>query len=201
MASNPLSTVSDAVFENILEQCIYELVYEAHREDKQASSACQICLKKCRCYVVKPSLDIFGNAPTPATLEKLKCIKCSTLFPTNRYAAHLEKCLGLGGRRAASRSVNKKHLMPNQSSPTLNDSDQEDHHSGVKKKRSVKYDGGWSCCPLNCFRAYSPGFPCSRCFDKQARQSRTQRRVSHSCEQHDQAYFLQQSDSPKYSTQ
>ncbi|KAJ3265183.1 hypothetical protein HDU77_006228 [Chytriomyces hyalinus] len=67
-------------------------------------------------------------------MEKLKCIKCSTLFPTNRYAAHLEKCLGLGGRRAASRSVNKKGFLPNQSSPTLVDSDPEDLPS--KKKRS-----------------------------------------------------------------
>ncbi|KAJ3229738.1 hypothetical protein HDU78_008870 [Chytriomyces hyalinus] len=129
-----LANVVDTVFESILEQCMYEVAYEAHREDKLSKSICQICLKKCRCYVIKPAVDIYGNSPTPATMEKLKCIKCSTLFPTNRYAAHLEKCLGLGGRRAASRSVNKKGFLPNQSSPTLVDSDPEDLPS--KKKRS-----------------------------------------------------------------
>ncbi|KAI9331875.1 hypothetical protein BDR26DRAFT_659640 [Obelidium mucronatum] len=138
MDQSQLAVVSDAVFESLLEQCLYEIAYEMHREDTLSKASCQICQKNCRCYVVKPSADIFGNTPTPATLEKLKCIKCAHTFATNRYAQHLEKCLGLGGRRAASRTVNKSRVLPNQSSPTLNDSDQDDYGSQPqKKKRSV----------------------------------------------------------------
>ncbi|KAJ3139085.1 hypothetical protein HK100_012002 [Physocladia obscura] len=87
--------------------------------------------------VVKPSVDIYGNGHTPATLEKLKCVKCSTLFPTNRYAQHLEKCLGLGGRRATTRNV--KRVATSQSSPSINGSDHDDYaprEKNITKKRS-----------------------------------------------------------------
>ncbi|KAJ3295168.1 hypothetical protein HDU79_009740 [Rhizoclosmatium sp. JEL0117] len=131
-----LGAVGDEIFNSIMEQCIYEVAYEMHREDKLVKAPCQICLKKCRCYVVKPAVDVFGNAPSPATLEKIKCIQCGHPFSTNRYAQHLEKCLGIGGRRAATRTVNKSRLNPNPSSPTLNDSDQDDYGAKEKKKRS-----------------------------------------------------------------
>ena len=47
--------------------------------------------------VSKPGIDIFGNNPTQTT-EKLKCLNCNQSYPANRYAPHLEKCLGLGRR-------------------------------------------------------------------------------------------------------
>ncbi|KAJ3348351.1 hypothetical protein HDU83_001367 [Entophlyctis luteolus] len=72
-------------------------------------------------------MDIFGNNHSSVNSEKLKCVKCGILFPTIRYAQHLEKCLGLGGRRAAVRNVNRR-MATNQSSsssPNLNESEDD----------------------------------------------------------------------------
>ncbi|KAJ3199273.1 hypothetical protein HDU82_000583 [Entophlyctis luteolus] len=100
---------SDSVFESLLEQCLYEVVLDNHRD------------------IQKPGMDIFGNNHSSVNSEKLKCVKCGILFPTIRYAQHLEKCLGLGGRRAAVRNVNRR-MATNQSSsssPNLNESEDD----------------------------------------------------------------------------
>lgn len=44
----------------------------------------------------QPGLDIFGNKPDANGSELCECFHCRRKFQCQRYAHHLEKCLGLG---------------------------------------------------------------------------------------------------------
>ncbi|KAK3840640.1 MAG: hypothetical protein JOS17DRAFT_31254 [Linnemannia elongata] len=58
--------------------------------------------------VVRAGQDIFGQNPQPSNSQTFDCVHCQRSFPAQRYAPHLEKCLGLAGRsssRAASRRM------------------------------------------------------------------------------------------------
>ncbi|CAO3565726.1 unnamed protein product [Mortierella alpina] len=67
-----------------------------------------ILMWRCRSYVVRPGVDIFGQNPQPNNSQMYDCVQCHRSFPAQRYAPHLEKCLGLSGRtssRTASRRI------------------------------------------------------------------------------------------------
>ena len=55
--------------------------------------------------------DIFGNNPEKSPVEAFKCPHCGTLRQPAKFAPHLEKCMGMGGRelrRGAARANNGK---------------------------------------------------------------------------------------------
>ncbi|KAF9896760.1 Ataxin-7-like protein 3, partial [Lobosporangium transversale] len=57
---------------------------------------------------IRAGLDIFGQNPQANNSQTYDCVHCQRSFPAQRYAPHLEKCLGLSGRsssRAASRRM------------------------------------------------------------------------------------------------
>ncbi|KAI9354518.1 hypothetical protein DFJ73DRAFT_826776 [Zopfochytrium polystomum] len=139
----PISPTVDLTFGDILEQCLLDVIFEAHREDKQVRSVCQICQTYCRCYATKHGADIFGNpaVQNSQTVEKLKCHQCNRAYPSNRYAPHLENCMGLG--RRAVRTVRKVAASAS-SSPALNDSDVDDIVEKKKRRKAspVKDQGG-----------------------------------------------------------
>ena len=54
-------------------------------------------------------LDIFGNAPqTMKKNEECLCPNCSRTLGAQKFAPHLEKCMGMG--RNSSRLANKKSV-------------------------------------------------------------------------------------------
>ncbi|CAB4486328.1 uncharacterized protein OCT59_022440 [Rhizophagus irregularis] len=92
---------------DLLDECILDVAFEAHRETKLAASVCQLCNSECRSFVTQPGLDIFGNRPQQNDSPKFECVNCKRPYPSKRYAPHLEKCLGLAGR-SSSRVANLK---------------------------------------------------------------------------------------------
>ncbi|RIA84933.1 hypothetical protein C1645_783008 [Glomus cerebriforme] len=92
---------------DLLDECILDVAFEAHREAKLAASVCQLCNSECRSFVTQPGLDIFGNRPQQNDSPKFECVNCKRPYPSKRYAPHLEKCLGLAGR-SSSRVANLK---------------------------------------------------------------------------------------------
>ncbi|KAJ3272785.1 hypothetical protein HK104_004402 [Borealophlyctis nickersoniae] len=110
-----------AVFEDILDECAIEAVFESHREEKARD----------------PGIDIFGTTSSQNS-EKYECENCHSMYPTLRYVPHLEKCLGLGGRQS-SRVQRQRNAGGNDRaspSPFPNDSDEDsvagDRKSGFK---------------------------------------------------------------------
>ncbi|RHZ81188.1 hypothetical protein Glove_123g206 [Diversispora epigaea] len=110
---NPALTFS--ILCDLLDECTIDVIFEAHREAKLAASKCQLCNAECRSYVAQPGLDIFGNHPQPNNSPTFECVNCQRPYPSQRYAPHLEKCMGLAGR-SSSRVANLR--MGNERNPS-----------------------------------------------------------------------------------
>ncbi|CAO3608137.1 unnamed protein product [Cunninghamella echinulata] len=115
---------------DLLDECIYDVLYEVHRDVKQSYSICQICQTTCKLHVQRPGYDIFGNSFNVNNLPAYECVNCQKTIASTRYAPHLEKCLGLAGRqssRVASRRLG--------SSPSSVDYNSDSNDSDRKRKK------------------------------------------------------------------
>ncbi|EGF76937.1 hypothetical protein BATDEDRAFT_92257 [Batrachochytrium dendrobatidis JAM81] len=85
-------------------------------------------------------LDIFGANPSQTNGEKYQCFNCQNLFPSVRFAPHLEKCLGLGrtSSRVASRKIASSERLSSPTPGMNNDSDTDKEFSLEKKKKQRK---------------------------------------------------------------
>ncbi|KAI9320716.1 hypothetical protein BX666DRAFT_1225752 [Dichotomocladium elegans] len=95
------ATLAYSLLSDLIDECIYDVLFEAHRDIKQAKSICQICQTRCRAYVSRPGCDIYGNSYQANNLPAYECVNCHKMIAAGRYAPHLEKCLGLAGRQSS----------------------------------------------------------------------------------------------------
>ncbi|KAG9065329.1 hypothetical protein KI688_002654 [Linnemannia hyalina] len=96
-AAASLAGLAFEILGDLLDEIVLDVVSEAHRE-----------VKNMRTVLVRAGQDIFGQNPQPSNSQTFDCVHCQRSFPAQRYAPHLEKCLGLAGRsssRAASRRM------------------------------------------------------------------------------------------------
>ncbi|KAG0017591.1 hypothetical protein BGZ80_008134, partial [Entomortierella chlamydospora] len=103
-----MASLSFEILGELLDEVILDVVAESHRDVKNMRSNCPVCKTKCRNYVSRAGVDIFGQNPQANNSQTYDCVHCQRSFPAQRYAPHLEKCLGLSGRsssRAASRRM------------------------------------------------------------------------------------------------
>lgn len=54
----------------------------------------------------KGARDMFGNMIQPVALDQVSCPSCGRKIASGRFAPHLEKCMGLGGRQARKNVAN-----------------------------------------------------------------------------------------------
>ncbi|KAI8929505.1 hypothetical protein BC831DRAFT_291221 [Entophlyctis helioformis] len=137
--------IAKAVWDDILNEAVVEVLFDVHRLHKLDRSVCQVCHTKCRVFSSVPGQDVFGCNPSLTNGEKYDCPQCQNQLPAARYAPHLEKCLGLG--RMSSRVANRKitAAADRQSSPAATgsvygegDSDTDrDTYTDKKKKRKT----------------------------------------------------------------
>ena len=70
---------------------------------------CPTCHVKCRHFKREPGLDIYGKSSTQlANVPQIPCSRCMRSVTATRFASHLEKCMGMGGR-ASSRAALQKY--------------------------------------------------------------------------------------------
>ncbi|KAK3810951.1 MAG: hypothetical protein J3Q66DRAFT_57466 [Benniella sp.] len=101
------ASLSFEILGELLDEIILDVASEAHRDAKCMRSTCPICKTKCRNYVVRAGQDIFGQNPQSNSTPSYDCVHCGRSFPPQRYAPHLEKCLGLAGR-SSSRTASRR---------------------------------------------------------------------------------------------
>ncbi|KAI9482812.1 MAG: hypothetical protein EXX96DRAFT_555681 [Benjaminiella poitrasii] len=106
--SSSRAAVAFSLLEDLIDECIYDVLFDVHRDIKKENSTCQICQTKCKHYVRKPGFDIWGNNYTVNSLPSYECVNCQKMIAASRYAPHLEKCLGLSGSRQSSRVANRR---------------------------------------------------------------------------------------------
>ncbi|KAJ3035901.1 Ataxin-7-like protein 3 [Rhizophlyctis rosea] len=127
--------LTDAVFDDIVYECMMEIIYETHREDKLERQICQVCRHQCRAFGRAPGLDIYGQNPANTNGEKYECEKCKTKQVPSRYAPHLENCLGLGRRQARQRNATASDRASPAPFPNESDTEKDSLAGGTKKKR------------------------------------------------------------------
>ncbi|GAB5586141.1 hypothetical protein Unana1_01041 [Umbelopsis nana] len=136
------ATIAFSLLENLLDECIFDVLLGVHKDLRTRSSICQICQTKCQGYVNKAGCDIFGNSYTSANLPSYECVNCHKMYPATRYAPHLEKCLGLAGRqssRVASRRMGSQspYMTVNMSEDSMGGSDIEPNSFEKKRRRAL----------------------------------------------------------------
>ncbi|KAG0028450.1 Ataxin-7-like protein 3 [Podila clonocystis] len=94
--SASLASLSFEILSELLDEIVLDVVSESHRE-----------VKNMRSIFVRAGLDIFGQNPQSNSTQVYDCVHCQRSFPAQRYAPHLEKCLGLAGR-ASSRVASRR---------------------------------------------------------------------------------------------
>ena len=117
-----------AIYQDIIDDLAMEVIYECHREHKLSylklqkhNGSTTTPIKQM--FVDKPGLDIYGNRPEPNGVDDIcECMNCKRRFPSQRFAHHMEKCLGMGGRRrqAATRSRLAHHNFPSPNAGSTN---------------------------------------------------------------------------------
>ncbi|KAH8554600.1 hypothetical protein BGW37DRAFT_480333 [Umbelopsis sp. PMI_123] len=136
------ATIAFSLLENLIEECIFDVLLVVHKDLRTRSSVCQICKTKCQGYVNKAGCDIFGNSFTSANLPSYECVNCHKMFPATRYAPHLEKCLGLAGRQS-SRVANRRmgsqspYMAVNMSEDSMGGSDIEPNTLEKKRRKAM----------------------------------------------------------------
>ncbi|RKP00557.1 hypothetical protein CXG81DRAFT_26740 [Caulochytrium protostelioides] len=109
VAGQDRSREQAALYRNLLAECVMDIALEFHRIARlQAAPTCQACHQPCRHYVVSPPRDLYGHRHPKDGPQRFACHACHHTFPAQRYAPHLEKCLGLGrasGARPTKRAA------------------------------------------------------------------------------------------------
>ncbi|CAO3686231.1 unnamed protein product [Umbelopsis ramanniana] len=136
------ATIAFSLLENLIDECIFDVLLGVHKDLRTRSSVCQICKTKCQGYVNKAGCDIFGNSFTSANLPSYECVNCHKMYPATRYAPHLEKCLGLAGRqssRVASRRMGSQspYMAVNMSEDSMGGSDIELNSMEKRRRKAM----------------------------------------------------------------
>ncbi|SAM09487.1 hypothetical protein [Absidia glauca] len=110
VAAMALSLLGD-----LMDECVYDVLADVHKDIKQSYDTCQICQTTCRHHVQKPGCDIFGKSYNVNNLPSYECVNCQKMIASTRYAPHLEKCLGLAGRQSSRVAIRRMGSSPSSS--------------------------------------------------------------------------------------
>jgi len=95
------------VLEELVDDSIFAVVIEEHRKiklglhcprkivvSKDSSAA------RPKGLVDVPGYDVFGLQPAKVAGETFPCPNCASMRHPSKFAPHLEKCMGMGGRES-----------------------------------------------------------------------------------------------------
>eukprot|EP00037_Helgoeca_nana_P011489 m.103247 g.103247 ORF g.103247 m.103247 type:complete len:207 (-) comp20865_c1_seq4:1499-2119(-) len=94
----------------VVDDQIYAVIFECHRAYKlklRSPISAIMPSTKIEGLVDVPGYDIFGNKPDKCPVEAFRCPHCNTLRQPAKFAPHLEKCMGMGGRELRRVRANK----------------------------------------------------------------------------------------------
>ncbi|ORX60562.1 hypothetical protein DM01DRAFT_1332702 [Hesseltinella vesiculosa] len=147
--TSSIANLSLLLLGDLVDDCIYDVLFDVHRDVKQAYAVCQICQTKCRIHSQIPGHDIYNNVYNSGNLPSFECVNCQKMIASVRYASHLEKCLGLAGRQSSRVASRRMGSSPSSSDYNSDSNDNERKRkklpsspltSGSRSKRSRNYD-------------------------------------------------------------
>ncbi|KAJ2034342.1 Ataxin-7-like protein 3 [Coemansia sp. S16] len=117
------------LFAEMIDDMMMDVVFETHLEAKQCASASNV--------VQVDGIAADGSSPGVAA-DLFECPNCQRPYPAARFASHMDKCMGLSSRRAATRSAASTPSYP----PASYESSSE--QSMDRKRKPAAMSGGSS---------------------------------------------------------
>jgi hypothetical protein len=96
-AQSMVSSLSESLLNTMIEELALEVVVEAHRK-LCSGKLCLACASPASDLVATDGYDVLGCARNVTASAFINCSNCSQRISSTRYAPHLEKCMGRGGR-------------------------------------------------------------------------------------------------------
>ncbi|KAJ2734351.1 Ataxin-7-like protein 3 [Coemansia sp. BCRC 34962] len=122
------------LFAEMIDDMMMDVVFETHVEAKQCASSCAVCSTQCQSDANVVQMDVTaadGSSPGVAA-DLFECPNCQRPYPAARFASHMDKCMGLSSRRAATRSA-----VSTPSYPAASYESSSEHSMDRKRKPAV----------------------------------------------------------------
>ena len=107
-----LSTTS--ILQELVDDSVFAVVIEEHRKIKLGLHCPTklVVRKDCSAappqgLVDVPGYDVFGLQPAKVAGEAFPCPNCASMRHPSKFAPHLEKCMGMGGRESRRVAANR----------------------------------------------------------------------------------------------
>ncbi|KAJ2799102.1 hypothetical protein H4R20_004563 [Coemansia guatemalensis] len=96
------------LYQEMINELMMGVVFETHYEAKQSAAVCVLCNTQCQLDVCGGGNDNGGSSNSQSagsqnSADAFECPSCQRSYPAARFAAHMDKCMGLSSRRAATR--------------------------------------------------------------------------------------------------
>ncbi|KAJ2717167.1 hypothetical protein H4R19_000111 [Coemansia spiralis] len=127
-----------ALFQEMVDELAMGAVFETHSEARQGAALCMLCNTQCQgggCNVLllPPPPPLAGLAGPGA--DAFECQSCQRAFPAARFASHMDKCMGLSSRRAATRSRSAANSAASTPVQGAGSYDSSSEHSADRRRR------------------------------------------------------------------
>ncbi|KAJ3149530.1 Ataxin-7-like protein 3 [Geranomyces michiganensis] len=133
---DPADAEASKVFNSLTEEQKMAMINDTY-EELLFSATLDVAFDAHRERIDQAGLDIFGTPIGDKSMlqDRFLCFKCNVMFPAQRYAPHLEKCLGFGGRSNSRSSSRRPGMDRAAGSPLGADSDAESSSLGSRKRK------------------------------------------------------------------
>ncbi|KAJ2684985.1 hypothetical protein GGH99_003888, partial [Coemansia sp. RSA 1285] len=100
--------VSLELLADMVDDMAINIVFETFFEAKQGLGVYSMCNTSCDCDTASASnaaenADSDAHSSQGGGSDLFECPNCERSFPVARFAAHMDKCMGLSSRRTATR--------------------------------------------------------------------------------------------------
>ena len=108
------------IMEELVDETIFAVVIEEHRKIKLGlhcptkTTASKDSSNVPRGLVDVPGYDVFGLQPAKVAGEMFPCPNCASIRHPSKFAPHLEKCMGMGGRESRRVAANRSRQQAEQ---------------------------------------------------------------------------------------
>ncbi|KAJ2519876.1 hypothetical protein GGI11_002450 [Coemansia sp. RSA 2049] len=131
--------VSLELLADMVDDMAINIVFETFFEAKQGLGVYSMCNTSCDCDTASASnaaenADSDAHSSQGGGSDLFECPNCERSFPVARFAAHMDKCMGLSSRRTATR---RSIANSNGSTPShvVASYDSSSEHSTDRKRR------------------------------------------------------------------
>ncbi|PIA17617.1 hypothetical protein COEREDRAFT_85891 [Coemansia reversa NRRL 1564] len=112
------------LYQEMIDELMMGVVFESHYEAKQSTAVCVLCNTQCQLNDSGNGNNNGASAGSQGSTDAFECPSCQRSFPAARFAAHMDKCMGLSSRRAATRRWrqtrdHEQYPNPTQPNPTF----------------------------------------------------------------------------------